>query len=146
PPAARPLATSDGTTAIQPDTMLTFALDSDQRDTAASSQIGGVAQWRKDHTDRTGTHAYNMDLSRGRAEAVRSALVANGVPAERIVIAMYGDRDAHSDVDETDRRAVIFASKRPIDSLAASMLSATKANQVEWTSKSGAQMKAQLNR
>ena len=48
--------------------------------------------------------------------------------------------------DETDRRAVIFASRRPIDSLAASVLGSTKADQVEWTSKSGANMRAEPSR
>src|SRR5215472_550112 len=35
------------------------------------------------HTDSTGTPAYNMDLSRARAEAVRTALVRDGVDPSR---------------------------------------------------------------
>jgi outer membrane protein OmpA-like peptidoglycan-associated protein len=156
PPADRPLAASDSTREIEPDTMLNFAVDSVQLDSASASQLGEVAQWWKEHpghnlviqahADRSGTHDYNLDLSRRRGDSVRDALTAMGVPADRIVIAMYGDRDAHPGVDETDRRAVVFASRRPIDSLAASVLSDTKADQVEWTSKSGAQMQEQLGR
>ena len=36
------------------------------------------------HTDSQGSDAYNLDLSNRRAAAVREALVAGGVPAERI--------------------------------------------------------------
>ena len=156
PPADRPLAASDGTRSIEPDTMLNFATDSERLDSASASQLADVATWWKEHpdrnlvvqahADRSGTPAHNLDLSRRRAESVRDTLTAMGVPAERIVIATYGDRDAHPTVDESDRRAVVFASQRPIDSLAASLLSDTKADQVEWTSKSGAQMQEQLGR
>jgi outer membrane protein OmpA-like peptidoglycan-associated protein len=36
------------------------------------------------HTDNDGSLAYNQDLSEARAEAVAKALIARGVPAERI--------------------------------------------------------------
>jgi outer membrane protein OmpA-like peptidoglycan-associated protein len=36
------------------------------------------------HTDSTGTDAYNQTLSQARADSVRSFLVAQGIPAERI--------------------------------------------------------------
>jgi outer membrane protein OmpA-like peptidoglycan-associated protein len=36
------------------------------------------------HTDNDGSLAYNQELSKARAEAVARALIANGVPAERI--------------------------------------------------------------
>jgi outer membrane protein OmpA-like peptidoglycan-associated protein len=36
------------------------------------------------HTDSMGSHAYNMDLSQRRAEAVRLYLISQGVPQEMI--------------------------------------------------------------
>ncbi|MES2627196.1 MAG: OmpA family protein [Pseudomonadota bacterium] len=43
------------------------------------------------HTDSLGTDGYNLVLSSDRAESVRDALVARGVPRERISIAGYGE-------------------------------------------------------
>lgn len=42
------------------------------------------------HTDSVGTAEYNMQLSQKRAEAVRDALLARGVDAERITTKGYG--------------------------------------------------------
>jgi outer membrane protein OmpA-like peptidoglycan-associated protein/tetratricopeptide (TPR) repeat protein len=44
------------------------------------------------HTDNVGTKAYNMDLSRRRAQAVRDYLVAHGIDADRIRTRGYGER------------------------------------------------------
>jgi outer membrane protein OmpA-like peptidoglycan-associated protein len=43
------------------------------------------------HTDSDGSNEYNLELSRLRAEAVRSVLVAGGVPADRIETQGYGE-------------------------------------------------------
>jgi outer membrane protein OmpA-like peptidoglycan-associated protein len=43
------------------------------------------------HADRTGTAAYNMTLSRRRADAVAAELVAHGVAKEAITIQAFGD-------------------------------------------------------
>ena len=45
------------------------------------------------HTDRAGDAAANEALSQARAEAVRAALVARGVPADQIRIAFHGERE-----------------------------------------------------
>lgn len=42
------------------------------------------------HTDNVGTAEYNLDLSRRRAESVRDAFLARGVPAERMATAGFG--------------------------------------------------------
>jgi len=43
------------------------------------------------HTDSTGTPGYNMDLSRARAEAVRTALIRDGVDPSRIEARGFGE-------------------------------------------------------
>jgi OOP family OmpA-OmpF porin len=42
--------------------------------------------------DRTGTHGHNMSLSERRVVTVRDAMVAEGVPAQRIEIRWVGER------------------------------------------------------
>jgi len=44
------------------------------------------------HTDDVGGAPDNLELSRRRAETVRDALVAFGVPAERVVVRYHGAR------------------------------------------------------
>lgn len=44
------------------------------------------------HTDKAGRDAYNDALAQRRAEAVRDALIAQGVPAGRISIRSYGEK------------------------------------------------------
>lgn len=43
------------------------------------------------HTDSKGDDGYNLELSRERAWSVRQALVANGVPSQRISTQGYGE-------------------------------------------------------
>jgi len=155
PPAHRAQAASDGTSPIEPTTLVNFANDSYQLDSAGVSQVIDIAAWMKAHpsenvvvqgfTDRTGSHAYNAGLAKRRAERVRDHIVQQGVAAERIVIATYGDRDAARREDESDRRVVVFASTRAPDELAASVLASTKADEVVWTSQ-GARLQEQRNR
>ena len=42
------------------------------------------------HADQRGTHEYNMDLSRRRAQSVRSELIKYGVKADRLTSEGYG--------------------------------------------------------
>ncbi len=73
--------------------VLYFAFDDDKLSPRSVSQLRIVAQLLKrsngelnisGHTDDVGTEAYNMDLSKRRAEAVKQALIADGVEAKRI--------------------------------------------------------------
>jgi outer membrane protein OmpA-like peptidoglycan-associated protein len=45
------------------------------------------------YTDTSGTKRYNLGLSRRRADAIRAALVADGIPANRIGVAGYGEEN-----------------------------------------------------
>lgn len=80
-----------------------FPLDSAQltasgQDTVA--QIASLAQQQKPariavvgHADTSGGDQYNRTLSEARAEAVRNQLVAQGIPADRIVTEARGETD-----------------------------------------------------
>jgi outer membrane protein OmpA-like peptidoglycan-associated protein len=53
---------------------------------AAQIQVGGF-------TDLAGTTSYNYALAQGRAVAVRNYMVAQGIPAEQIVVKSFGKND-----------------------------------------------------
>ncbi|MDE2513150.1 MAG: OmpA family protein, partial [Alphaproteobacteria bacterium] len=58
---------------------------------AAAAAKQGTARLVVDgYTDLAGTAQYNLGLSKRRAEAVRAALVADGVSAKRISIQAFG--------------------------------------------------------
>ena len=57
------------------------------------------------HTDNVGTKAANLQLSKGRAAAVKAALVARGVAAERLTTEGYGDSKPVADNATQEGRA-----------------------------------------
>jgi OOP family OmpA-OmpF porin len=57
------------------------------------------------YTDNVGSEPSNMQLSRNRANAVASALVADGVSRDRITCEGYGDKDPIADNDTEDGRS-----------------------------------------
>lgn len=57
------------------------------------------------HTDNVGRAGYNAVLSRKRAEAVREALIARGVPAERLVAQGFGSDQPVADNRTDEGRA-----------------------------------------
>jgi len=60
-------------------------------DAVANFKQRGPTQVKVDgYTDLAGTQAYNLGLSRKRAETVRTALIRGGVPANAIVAAWHG--------------------------------------------------------
>ena len=56
------------------------------------------------HTDITGTHDHNMDLSQRRASAVRGFLASQGVDAARMTSTGYGPDQPVADNESTDGR------------------------------------------
>ncbi|MBD3767215.1 MAG: OmpA family protein [Gammaproteobacteria bacterium] len=78
-----------------------FAFDSAKLTPKAEQEIANTAAEAKSlksinlvivegHTDNIGTAAYNQQLSIKRANAVRDALIKNGVPADKIQAKGYG--------------------------------------------------------
>jgi len=59
------------------------------------------------YTDRIGSDRYNLVLSQRRAEAVRDALVAGGVPAAAIVAEGRGKADPLVQCEQAQRKALI---------------------------------------
>lgn len=75
--------------------------------------------------DPRGSATYNFKLSQKRAEAVRAALVAAGVPPESISAAGYGElnlvcQEAHEECWQLDRRVEVVIVPMAGDGVAAS--------------------------
>jgi len=59
------------------------------------------------HTDSKGAEQYNMDLSKKRAEAVKAALVQQGVDAARIEAEGFGETQPIYSEDAMNRRVTV---------------------------------------
>lgn len=70
----------------------------------AASSCPGVLRI-EGHTDNMGRPGYNSVLSRERAEAVRDALIARGVPADRLVAQGFGSNRPIADNRTDEGRA-----------------------------------------
>ena len=58
------------------------------------------------HTDSTGSDAYNLDLSRRRAESVANYLVSRGTNRARIATVGYGEQYPRADNPTEQGRAL----------------------------------------
>lgn len=56
------------------------------------------------HADATGTPARNEAVSRARAEAVRAALVQNGIPDNRLIVLQRGASDLRVNTEQAEPR------------------------------------------
>ncbi|MBX7149374.1 OmpA family protein [bacterium] len=54
------------------------------------------------HTDSKGSNAYNDNLSIRRAKAVAKALVAKGVPSDKIIVSTFGENEPVAPNETTD--------------------------------------------
>ena len=101
-----------------PEDML-FAVGSSQLTRPATVRLQEVARVLRNspkaqivvagYTDSTGSPLYNQELSRKRAESVRTYLVRQGVGSQRIEIAGYGDA---SPVASNDTHAGRISNRR----------------------------------
>jgi hypothetical protein len=66
------------------------------------------------HCDPIGASPYNVGLAVRRAESVRARLVARGVPADQIVLAIYGEDGARRASYADDRRVTVWPTRRPL--------------------------------
>jgi outer membrane protein OmpA-like peptidoglycan-associated protein len=57
------------------------------------------------HADATGSDAYNMGLSKRRAEATRNAMIKQGIPAANITIDWKGEKEPIASNDTAEGRA-----------------------------------------
>ncbi len=58
------------------------------------------------HTDSKGSDEYNLQLSQGRADAVKAYLVENGIPDGRIISKGYGETQPEADNDTEEGRQI----------------------------------------
>ena len=89
-----------------------------QRQAEWLRQYPNVTVTIEGHCDERGTREYNLGLGNRRAYAVKTLLVAQGVPAERIATISYGkERPAATGSDEAswaqNRRAVTVVEPPP---------------------------------
>lgn len=58
------------------------------------------------YTDSTASENYNEGLSKRRAEAVRDALLAQGIRADQLMVEWHGENDPAAPNDNAERRAL----------------------------------------
>ncbi len=77
---------------------LSAIIDFCLRSTGLTLEVAG-------HTDSVGSEGSNQALSEARANAVRAALLADGLPADRMVATGYGEGQPIADNDTSEGRA-----------------------------------------
>jgi outer membrane protein OmpA-like peptidoglycan-associated protein len=139
---AEPLAASDARNVQQPLDDVVFAYDSAALPPTAQAQLVAAARWLEVHpthrlvvegyADSSGPAAYNEDLATRRSQIARNHLIASGVAADRIVVAVYGENRARRRPHPLDRRVVIFASEAPLSQVVSAELD-RDAIELSWT-------------
>ena len=142
-PRARSLAASPASSEIGPLDDIVFATGSTQLTEGAFDQIASAARWlarHRDHkvvlegyADGVGLAAFNEDLATRRAFIVRQQLIAAGIPADRIVLVIYGEQGALGGDNPLDRRVVLYASKLPAKVIARASIDHKNALSAAWT-------------
>lgn len=94
---------------------------------AGAPELAPLAAWAEQHptgtivldgsTDSIGAATYNVGLAIRRAEAVRSRLIAMGVDADRIVLAIYGEDAPRRGAHALDRRVTAWTTSAPLHAI-----------------------------
>lgn len=66
------------------------------------------------HCDPIGTSPYNVELAIRRAESVRAQLIVRRVPADQVVLAIYGKDGARRASYADDRRVTLWPTRQPL--------------------------------
>lgn len=121
PPAPPPATPANSPAPASADSLqILFAADSSALSPAADSVVDQAARLFREgnpvvmtvagHTDRDGSELANLFLSGRRAAAVKEALVARGIPADRLELVAYGIAEPAVPANPTapeNRRVVI---------------------------------------
>lgn len=137
------LAASDAHRQMLPTDDIEFTEDSSALLEAAQAQLRSVAQWMRNnkrpilvlagHTNSAGPADHNAELAMRRSVVVRDALMKLGVPADRMMIVVYGETGADQVPSSTDRRVVMYASNRRPQQIAAAEIRHGQALSALWT-------------
>ncbi len=66
------------------------------------------------HTDPVGASDYNVRLSVRRAENTRAELIQAGLPADRVILGIYGEDGLERATHALDRRVTAWATEAPL--------------------------------
>lgn len=137
------LVASSGTTKIDPGDTVQFAYDRDQLTEAGFAQIDRAARWLKTHprehvvleghASTPGALMYNDDLATRRINAIRNRFAQWGISTDRVVMVVYGERQAPS--KPADTRVVMYTTKLAPDAIAAMSMESDAALATMWTVK-----------
>ena len=118
-PAAKPFSLSGDVSFGFASAVLTTAGLNAVRNIATQLKQGPEGQQItvKGYTDRIGNDAANLDLSQRRADAVRDALAAQGIPASTIQAQGFGEQNPVVQCDQQNRSDLIacLAPNRRVD-------------------------------
>lgn len=135
------LVASSGTSKIDPGDVVQFAYDRAQLTEAGFAQIDRAAQWLEKHprqhvvlegfASKPGDLLYNDNLATQRINTVRNRLMQHGLSSDRIVLVVYGERQALE--KPADQRVLMYSTKLSPDAVAAASLETGAPVAAMWT-------------
>ena len=120
PPVSQPTVTAEAGAVVSNKVDVTFPAGGATLTPEAEQKLDLAARLYRDahpvlmfttgYTDRSGDEYQNVLLSARRAEAVKRALVARGIPAERLLIQALGESELAnaSDPESPENRRVVI--------------------------------------